>query len=435
MNMTSDSKDNIFPRRIVITGLGVVTPLGHSPGTLFSRLYDNQSAIKPITHFDAEHHLIKYAGEINDFDLAPYGFDKKDITHLDKVQQFALAACEQAIIDAGLDLPRQHLSGNKKTLKTNFRFGTAIGTSNTMFDPVYAAALHISKKNIKKVSPRTLNKSRPCSSASLVSIRYGLIGPILSQNGASATGALNLIAAVDNIRLGRSDVMLAGGADSGVNELYCAVFGQNLSASRSGAFRPFDKNGDGMLLGEGSAILVLEEAEHAQKRNAPIYGEILGCGARSDAYDMSQIPSNAPGLCASLYEALAESNLSNCQIDYINTHSTANKMNDVAESNAINTVFSDTKKPYVSGTKAALGHMLAGSGAVELVITLLSSCYDAIPPTHGLREINPQCNVNIVHGQGKRVQVEHALSTNIGLGGLNSAIVVKGVKRNWLPSV
>ena len=414
-----------------MTGLGVVSPLGDSPDLVFSRLYENQSAIAPISRFDTQSHSIKYAAEINDFDIGIYGIEKRDIQHLDKVQQFALGACEQAVVDAGLDLARQRLTGTKDLIEANPRIGTAIGTSNTMFDPVYEAALHIHQQKIKKVSPRTYNKTRPCSSASLASIRYALGGPVLSQNAASATGALNIITAVDMIRLGRSDVMLAGGTDSGVNELSCAVFGNNLSGSKSGQFRPFDVNRDGTILGEGAAILVLEEKEHALKRGADIYGEILGYGTRTDAHDMVRIPANAPGLCASLNEALSDASLTSSQIDYINAHGTGTQMNDLAESYAINTVFNATTKPYVNGTKAAFGHMLAASGAIEVIVSLLASCYDMIPPTCGLQKLDPGCNINCVSGAGIRSNVDHALSINVGMGGLNTAIIVKGDKREW----
>ncbi|MGJ8638238.1 MAG: beta-ketoacyl synthase N-terminal-like domain-containing protein [Opitutaceae bacterium] len=238
-------------RRVVVTGMGAVTPLGDDLNTIFNRLYSGQTAINQISRFDPSNYAIKWAGEINGFDPEKFGIEASDSAFLDNVQQFGLAAVEMAVLDSGLDLPRQHVRKNTGRIAASPRIGTAIGTSNTSLRPIQEAALKIEAGKPRGISPHTLNKSRPCSTAALASIRYGLAGPILSQNSASATGAVNIISAVDTIRLGRTDVMIAGGTDSGVSEITTAVFGQNLSGSRTGVMRPFDRNRDGVLLGEG----------------------------------------------------------------------------------------------------------------------------------------------------------------------------------------
>lgn len=312
--------------------------------------------------------------------------------------------------------------------------GTAIGISNTTYEPIHSALERIAAGRIRQVSPHTLNQSRPCGCAALVSIRYGLRGPMLSQNAASATGALNLISAFDAIRSGRADVMIAGGADSGVNPLCTAIFSQNMTGSRKGRCRPFDAERDGVILSEGAALVVMESLEHAQARGARIYGEMLGYGLRSDALDMSVIPEEAPGLTLSIEEALLDSGLQPEDIRYINVHGTATDRNDVAEASAIRAIFPQGEKaPWVSGTKGNLGHMLAASGSVEFVFALLASRHDLVPPTGGLRVPDPRCNLRHVIGDPISTPVPHAMSLSAGMGGMNSAIVVRGEKAPWTP--
>jgi 3-oxoacyl-[acyl-carrier-protein] synthase II len=257
---------------------------------------------------------------------------------------------------------------------------------------------------------------------------------MFSQNAASATGALNLISAFDTIRSGRADVMIAGGADSGVNPLCTAIFSQNLTGSRKGRCRPFDADRDGVVLSEGAALVVMESLEHAQARGARILGEMMGYGLRSDALDMSAIPEEAPGLTLSMEEALADSGLRPGDIGYVNAHGTATERNDIAEASAIRGVFSaGAHAPWVSGTKGQLGHMLAASGSAEMVFALLASRHDLVPPTAGLENPDPRCDLRHVMGCAVASPIPYAMTLSTGMGGMNSAIVVRGEKTPWIP--
>lgn len=422
------------PRRVVVTGMGAVTPLGCDVDILFRRLVQGESAIGPIRGFDASGYALNHAAEVGPLDSAAWGISEREAKYLDEVQVFALVAAEIAVRDSGLDLARQALRGNTRPIAGQNRMGTAIGISNSNFAPIHDAIQKIGDGRVRQVSPHTLNQSRPCSCAALVSIRYGLRGPMLSQNAASATGALNLTTAFDAIRSGRADVMVAGGADSGVNPLTTAIFSQNLTGSRTGRCRPFDRNRDGVVLSEGAALVVLEDLDHATARGARIYGEILGYGLRSDALDMSIIPLDAPGLVLSMEEALEDARLSPRDIGYINPHGTATQRNDLAEAWAIRSLFGERdQQPLVSGTKGQLGHMLAGSGAIEFIISLLASRHDHVPPTGGLVDPDPECALRHVIGSGIPAPVDCAMSLSAGMGGMNSAIIVRAEKAAWIP--
>lgn len=423
------------PHPVVITGIGIVTPLGHDCALVFDRVCRGESAIRPIRRFDASAYPLNHAAELPALDAAAFGISDRERNYLDSVQVSALAAAEIAVRDSGLDLPRQALRGNTRPVSGKNRMGTAIGISNTTYEPIQSALEKIGAGRIRQVSPHTLNQSRPCGCAALVSIRYGLRGPMLSQNAASATGALNLISAFDAIRSGRADVMIAGGADSGVNPLCTAIFSQNLTGSRKGRCRPFDAARDGVVLSEGAALVVMESLEHAEARGARIYGEMMGYGLRSDALDMSVIPEEAPGLTLSIEEALLDSGLEPKDIRYINAHGTATDRNDVAEASAIRAVFPHgDRAPWVSGTKGHLGHMLAASGSVEFVFALLASRHDVVPPTAGLEVPDSRCDLRHVRGGAVVAPVPYAMSLSAGMGGMNSAIVVRGEKAAWTPT-
>lgn len=414
-------------RRVVVTGLGVITPLGSDPFAVFARVYRGESAVQPIRRIDVSGLALRHAAEVSELDPSPLGLSERERKGLERVQLFALLAAEQAVRDAGLALPRNALRGQSEAQPASERHGVAIGSSNSDSGPISLALAELAAGRARQVSPHTLNRSRPCSSAALVSIRYGLRGPVFSQNGASATGAMNLISAFDSIRSGRTDVMIAGGTDCGVTQLELATFGQNQTGSRSGCCRPFDRQRDGVVLGEGAALVVLEEAHHAAARGARIYGEMLGYGLRSDAFDMAAIPAAAPGLILSIEEALEDARLTAADIGYVNAHATATRLNDVAEAAAIRaTLGRNGPGPAVSGTKGQLGHMLAASGSMGFILTLLASRLNRVPPTGGLRDVDPACELNHVIGVGREQAVPCGLTLSAGMGGLNSAIVVRG---------
>jgi 3-oxoacyl-[acyl-carrier-protein] synthase II len=415
-------------RRVVITGLGAVTPLGESVDELFANAMARRSAVGETTRFDTSRCPVKTSGEITGFSPEQHGISARDARVLDRYQQYALAASDAALTDAGLGLPRNEIQSRKKSSHRFERYGAAVGVAFSSTEVLQQQFLCLAEKGTRGVSPRLFNMTLPNAATSLLSVRHGLCGPLVTVSGASASGADSIIAAYEKIRHGRAEVMLAGGAESPITDIIVSGFAQNHTGARSGTCRPFDRDRDGTVLGEGAAILVLEEREHALARHTRLYGELLGYGLRGDAFDMSDIPpSDAPGMTACLLEALADAGIECEQVGYVNVHGTATKSNDPAEVTAIRKVFGPhADNLRVSGVKGATGHMLGASGAAETLIALLASCRDQVPPTWGLRTVAADCDLNHVIGQGAHTPVEVAISTSVGMGGNNSAIVVRG---------
>lgn len=419
----------MIERRVVVTGVGAINPLGDEVGAIFDSLMAGESGVKPTTRFDTSRCPVKTAGQINDFDPEKYGISNRDARTLDRYQHYVLAAAQAAIEDAKLDLPPKEVVSRKKSLVRFERFGAAIGVAFSSTEVLAEEFKAMWREGTKAVTPRLFNKTLPNAATSLLSVRYGLCGPLVTVSGASASGSDSIIAAYEKIRYGRAEVMLAGGAESPVTEIIVSGFAQNHTGSTEGVCRPFDVRRDGTLLGEGATVLVLEEYDHALARGARMYGEILGYGLRGDAYDMSDIPpADAPGMTACLNEALADANIGTDEVDYVNVHGTATKSNDPAEATALRAVFgADVDRIAVSGVKGATGHMLGASGAFELLTALLASHRDQVPPTYGLEQPDPDFVLNHVMGKGIELPVRTAISTSVGMGGNNSAIVVRGM--------
>ena len=415
-------------RRVVITGIGAVTPVGVTAQGLFDNLMRGRGGVGETTRFDPVRCPVKRSAEIHGFDASGYGISARDLRTLDRYQQYVLVAAQDALADAGLDLPRREITSRKKDGSGFDRFGAAVGVAFSSTEVLTRQLAVLAEKGARGVTPRLFNQTLPNAATSLLSVRFGLRGPLVTVSGASASGHDSIIAGYDKVRHGRAEVMLAGGAESAVTEIIVAGFAANHTGSVKGACRPFDVDRDGTVLGEGAGILVLEEHEHARARGARIYGEMLGYGQRGDGFDMSDIPpDDAPGMTACLWEALADAHISPGDVGYVNVHGTATKSNDPAECAALRKVFgSHIENLRVSGIKGATGHMLGGSGAVEVIVALLASCHDQVPPTHGLENPAPECQVFHVLGQGAHTSVPVAVSTSVGMGGNNSAIAVRG---------
>lgn len=415
-------------RRVVITGLGAVTPIGERVDEIFTNLMNGHTGVRRTTRFDTSRCPVKTSGEVVGFDPEAHGIAARDLRVLDRYQQYALAASNAALDDAALELPRNPIVSRKKSEQRFARYGAAIGMAFSSTEVLQEQFVRLAEKGTRGVSPRLFNQTLPNAGTSLLSVRYGLCGPLVTVSGASASGSDSIIAAYDKIRHGRAEVMLAGGAESPVTELIVSGFAQNHTGAASGACRPFDRDRDGTVLGEGAAVFVLEEREHALARKARIYGELLGYGLRGDAFDMSDIPpSDAPGMTACLEEALADAGVGPEQVGYLNVHGTATKSNDPAEVTAVRKVFGEhVDRLRVSGIKGATGHMLGASGAMEAMAALLASCRDEVPPTWGLREPDTGCELNHVIDKGERTPVDVAVSTSVGMGGNNSALVFRG---------
>ncbi|GAA4035744.1 beta-ketoacyl-ACP synthase II [Allokutzneria multivorans] len=418
-------------RRVVVTGIGVVSSLGSTVEDFFTNLCDGRSGVGELTRFDTSRCPIKRAAELTDFDPAEHGISERDIRVTARFQWLAIAASQAAASDAGLDLPRNEVhSDTTRSPKKLDRFGVAIGVAYSNAEILQRQYKLLEQGGSRSISARLCNLTLPNSPTSAVSIRHGLTGPLVTVSGASASGAESLIAAYDKIKYGRAELMLTGGAESAVNEITIAAFAQNRTGSRIGVCRPFDDKRDGTILGEGAGVVVLEELEHARARGARIYGEVLGYGLRGDAYDMSDIrPDEAPGMRACLEEVLLDAGVSTAEVGYINVHGTGTKMNDPAEAFAIRKVFGSdpATSPMVSGTKGATGHMLGGTGGVEFITALLASNRDVVPPTYGLENPDPRCaDLNHVIGKAIPASVPTAITTSVGMGGNNSAIMVRG---------
>ncbi|RYV02373.1 hypothetical protein SOPP22_09970 [Shewanella sp. OPT22] len=374
-----DVRSNIShkTKQVVITGMGAITPLGLDMNNIHARMCLGETGISSISKFSTDNFKIKCAGEVRGFDAQNYGVDPNYIHRLSDINLWGCAAADIAIKDAGLNLQTNPIKDASHEAKNrHLRFGVSVGTGHTDFSAILDA-LNQSQNgesgirfNPKQIPANLFSRSRPASTASLISIRYGLAGPMLCANAASATGAVNIMNAADAIHLNRADVMLAGGADSGVNPLTAAVFQMNKSGSCANQCLPFDENRDGVVLGEGSCVLVLEELEHALQRDADIYGVINGYGTSNDCFDMTRIPTSAPGLSDAINLCLKDADISQEQIEYINVHGTATKLNDIAETYAVNNAF--TLSPKVSGFKGYTGHMLGACGAFEVAMTLYS---------------------------------------------------------------
>jgi 3-oxoacyl-[acyl-carrier-protein] synthase II len=415
-------------RRVVITGLGAITPVGQTVEDALENLVAGRSGVRPATRFDTSRCPVPTAAEIRDFDPSHHGLSARDVRVLDRYQQYALAAADAAVTDARLDLPRNEIVSRHKSPRRFDRYGAAIGMAFSSTEVLAGQFARLAAKGYAGVSPRLFNQTLPNAATSVLSVRFGLCGPLVTVSGASASGADSIIAGYDKIRHGRAEVMLAGGAESPITEIIVSGFARNHTGARSGVCRPFDRDRDGTVLGEGAAVMVLEEREHALARGAAIHGEMLGYGLRGDAFDLSDIPPHdAPGMTACLLEAVADAGIDPADVRYLNVHGTATKSNDPAEATAIRKVFGHHLDDLlVSGIKGSTGHMLGGSGAFEAIVALLASERDVVPPTYGLREPDPECRLNHVIGRGVHATVPVAISTSVGMGGNNSAIVVRG---------
>jgi 3-oxoacyl-[acyl-carrier-protein] synthase II len=417
-------------RRVVISGVGAITPLGNTAEAFFARLVAGETGVRRATRFDPARSPLQSAAEVQDFDPATYGISARDARILAPVQQFALAAAEMAVRDAGLDLPRQELRGGLRSAERQERYGVAVGTAYPSTAILAEQFAQLQARGARGVSPHLFGMTMPNAPTSVISIRFALAGPLVTVSGATAAGAESIIAAYEKIKYGRAEIMLAGGAEAGVSEIVAAGFAQNQTGSRSGCCRPFDLRRDGTVLGEGAAVFVLEERDHALARGARIYGEILGYGQRADAYDMTDIPvASPPGLIACLREALADAGVPAERITYANAHGTGTRINDLAETNALKQVFgAHARAMAVSSIKGSVGHSLGAAGAVELLATLFAACWDYVPPTHGLEVSDPACDLDYVPGVGRQMPVDLALSISVGMGGGNAAIIVRGDK-------
>lgn len=406
--------------RVVITGMGVVTPLGSGVETFWSKLVAGQSGVRTIEAFDASRHKAKIAGEVRDFDGAAL-LGAKEARKLDRFCQFALAAADEAVRQSGLDLSRTDRE----------RMGVYVGSGTGGIGTLMEQAGVLDARGPGRVSPMLVPAMIVNMAAALISIRYGALGPSMSPVTACSIGNTAIGEAFYHIQAGRSDVMLAGGSEAAVTEIALASFSNATALSTRNdapqqASRPFEAGRDGFVMAEGAGILVLESLSHARKRGAAILGEVIGYGASSDAYHMVATPEDGDGAARAMRTALREANVAPAQIDVISAHATSTVLGDRSETAAIKTVFGqDAYRIPVTANKSMTGHMLGASGAVEAVALVKSLQTGLIPPTINLEQADPLCDLDYTAGTAREAELDIGISNSFGFGGHNSAIVLK----------
>lgn len=408
-------------RRVVITGLGCVTALGQSVDLLFDSLCEGKSGISYIEHFDATQFTSTFGGEIKDFDVTNY-VDPRDAKRMDRFTQFAIAAAIQAVKDSGLDFSKEE----------PFRCGAIVGTGIGGIKEIEEQHIRLLEKGPRKVSPFCVPRLMSNAASGNIAIYYALKGPNIAISSACASGSHAIGEAFCNIISERADIIITGGSEAALTPIGLASFcaAKSLSTRNDNpqaASRPFDRDRDGFVLAEGAGILILEEYEHAKKRNAKIYAEFLGYGATDDGFHITAPLENGEGAAKAIELALEGSSIEKERVDYINAHGTGTQLNDIAEILAIKSVFGDhAYNLSISSTKSCLGHSLGATGAVELIVCCKVIEKSIIPPTINLDNLEPKCDpkIDYVPLKAKQRNVNIAISNSLGFGGHNACLAI-----------
>lgn len=406
-------------RRVVITGMGVVSPVGIGKEKFWASLINGRSGIGRITLFDTEGYPVTIAGEVDDFDISDK-IDSKELRHLDRFVQFAIEAAGEAIEDSGLDI-----AANAE--RVGVIVGSGIGGLRTLEDQHVV----LRERGPRRVNPFLIPMMIPDLAAGQISIYYGAKGPNFCPVSACATGTHAVGEAFEIIRRGAADACIAGGAEAPITPLGVAGFAAMKALSMRNdeperASRPFDADRDGFIIGEGSGIVVLEELETALSRGAKIYAEMVGYGATGDAYHITSPDVTGSGAARSMTLAIEGAGLTPGDIDYINAHGTSTHANDKFETLATKMVFGEAAKSVlISSTKSMTGHLLGAGGAVELVASVLTIRDGIVPPTINQENPDPECDLNYVPNEAVEAPVGAVLSNSFGFGGHNASIVVR----------
>ncbi|MCW8907539.1 MAG: beta-ketoacyl-ACP synthase II [Sedimenticola sp.] len=410
-------------RRVVITGLGMVAPVGHTVKAAWENILAGKSGIQPITHFDIEPFSVHFGGPIYDFDVTQY-VPKKDVRKMDKFIHYGIAAGSQAIEDSGLEI----------TEENSRRIGVAVGAGIggiTGIENSYHAYLN---GGPRKISPFFVPANIVNMVAGNLSIKYGLRGPNYSIVSACSTGTHNIGEAARLIRHGYVDVMVAGGAEMATSPVGLGGFAAARALSTrnddpQGASRPWDRDRDGFVLSDGAGVMVLEEYEAAKARGATIYAEVAGVGMNSDAYHMTAPSVGGEGASECMVLALEDGGINLEEVDYINAHGTSTPAGDVAETLGIKRAFGDhAYKLAVSSTKSMTGHMLGAAGSVEAVFSALAIRDQVAPPTINLENQDPECDLDYVPNSAREMKIDVALSNSFGFGGTNGTLAFRRLK-------
>jgi len=405
-------------RRVVITGLGAITPVGNDVETFWNNIKSGVSGIDFITRFDTSQFKVKLAAEVKDFDSLAY-MDRKEAKRMDVFSQFAIAASAQAVEDSKLDL---------EAIDKN-RFGVIIGSGIGGIDTIEKEQTKFLERGPSKVQPLFIPMIISNMAAGNVAIKFQARGICTTVVTACATGTNAIGEAYRMIQYGTADFMLAGGTETSITPLSIAGFTNLTALSKSEdpkrASIPFDAERDGFVMGEGAGVLVLEELEHAQKRGARIYAEMVGYGSTCDAYHMTSPSPDGEGAARAMDLAIKEAGIAPDEISYINAHGTSTPLNDKFETIAIKTVFGESTKVPVSSTKSMTGHLLGAAGAIEGIICVKAMEEGFIPPTVGYSIADPDCDLDIVPNVGRKADLKYVLSDSLGFGGHNAVILMK----------
>ena len=410
-------------KRVVVTGLGALTPIGNGIPAYWDGLVSGKSGSAPITYFDASKFKTQFACELKGYDPNDH-FDRKEARKMDRFTQYAMVASDEAIDDAGFELDTLD-----KT-RVGVIWGAGIGGLETFQNEVLNFA---AGDGTPRFNPFFIPKMIPDIAPGMISIKYGFQGPNFATVSACASSANALIDALNYIRLGHADVMVCGGSEACVAIAGVAGFNALHALSTRNddpqtASRPFDKDRDGFVLGEGAGALVLETLEHAQQRGATIYGEIIGGGLSADAYHMTAPHPDGNGATLVMENALKDAAISASEVDAVNMHGTSTPLGDVAESNALKKVFGDhLYKMNINSTKSMTGHLLGAAGAIEAISTILSIQHNIVPPTinHFDDDENIDPNINFTFNKAQEREVNVAMSNTFGFGGHNACVVIR----------
>jgi 3-oxoacyl-[acyl-carrier-protein] synthase II len=405
-------------RRVVVTGLGSITSLGPSFEETWKGLLAGRNGITPITHFDTTDFSTKFSASIKDYKPDTW-FKPMEAKKLDLYTQYALIASDECLKDSRIDLTRCDLE----------RFGTILGTGIGGINAIESEHDELHERGPRRVSPHFIPKMMPNAMAGQVSIKYGLQGSNYVTSSACASAAHALLAGFRAVQVGELDLCVSGGSESAITPLSVAAFGNMKALSTRNdapekASRPFDKDRDGFVMGEGAGILLLEEREHALRRGARIYAEFLGYGSTADAFHITQPKEDGAGPRRAMQLALRMGDRKPEDVDYVNAHGTSTHYNDLVESQALRQVFgAHADKLAVSSTKSMIGHLLGGSGAIEAAVTCRSIADQIVHPTRNHEVPGEGCDLDYVPGQARTMRIRAAISNSLGFGGHNACLL------------
>ena len=405
-------------KRVVITGVGCVCPVGNDPTSAWENILAGKSGVKPVTFFDTSQFKTQIAAEVKDFDAKAL-LGRREARRYDRVSQLALVATQQAVEQAGLEI------NNENRDRVGVLLGSGIGGITTLYENI----LVYLERGPDRVSPFTVPMMLPDSPSGLVAIHYGVRGPNMAIVTACATGTNSIGEAAEMIRRGAADVMLAGSSESAISPITFAGMGimgaistRNDEPER--ASRPFDADRDGFIIGEGAATVVLESLEYAQARGAHILAEVTGYGVTNDAFHVSAPSENGEGSALCMQLALEDAGLVPDEIGYINAHGTSTELNDKNETTAIKTIFGEQAYQIpVSSTKSMTGHLMGAAGSVEAVFCVQTLQSDMLPPTINYENPDPECDLDYVPNQPRSLRVDHIMSNSFGFGGHNATLI------------